>query len=68
MERCFAERKDGKCHALKKKECLFCSFYTPRSKVRHNPFYKWSYDNYYRAELDRKRRNIAKEDVMKKTD
>ena len=68
MEKCFADRKDGKCHALKDKECLFCYFYTPRSKIKNNPFYLYSYDSYYRAELDRKRRNIRKSEVMKKTD
>lgn len=67
-ERCFAERRDGKCHALTTKRCEFCSFYTPRSEVKNNPFYRWSYKTYYKAELDRKERKIKTEDVMKKAD
>ena len=67
-EKCFAERRDGKCHALVNKECEHCSFYTPRSKVKNNVFYKWSWDNNYRAELERKRLKIDKKDVMQRRD
>jgi len=68
MEKCFADRKDGTCHALTKKECDFCKFYTPRSKVKNNVFYRWSWANNYRFNLERIKRNIEMKDVMKKSD
>ena len=67
-ERCFADRKDGTCHALSYKNCEYCKFYTPRSKVKNNVFYRWSWENNYRFNLERIRNNIPMSSVMKKSD
>ena len=67
-ERCFADRKDGMCHALIKKECKGCKFYCPRDKVKDNPFYKYSYDNEYKFVFDTKTLKIPKEYVMCEND
>lgn len=67
-ERCFADRKDRTCHALVKKECEHCKFYTPRSKVKNNVFYRWSWDNDYRFNKEFRKRRIELKDVMRRND
>ncbi len=67
-ERCFADRKDGTCHALRYKKCEGCKFYTPRSKVKNNVFYRWSYKDNKIFNIDRIKRNVPMEYVMKKSD
>lgn len=61
---CFAIRKDGTCHALTKKECKDCKFYTPRCKIKDNPFYKYSWVNREKMETLIKRNLIKKEYIM----
>lgn len=63
-EDCFANRKDGKCHALIEKNCENCKFYTPRDKVKNNPFYKFSYENEIKMKFLIKRTRIKKEDIL----
>ena len=68
MERCFADRKDGKCHALRYKKCEGCKYYYPRTKLKDNPFYEYSYENKYKHQFDMKVRKISDDLVMKKSD
>ena len=67
-EKCFAERKDGECHALQNKKCDGCKFYFPRKLLKNNPFYEYSYDNEYRHKYDMKIYKVPKDLVMKKED
>lgn len=67
-EKCFADRKDGTCHALIRKSCVLCEFYCPRNKVTDNPFYEYSYTNERKMELEKKKRFIFEKAVMKKDD
>jgi hypothetical protein len=67
-EKCFADRKDGECHALIKKECNGCRFYFPRKLLKDNPIYEYSYDNEYKFRYDVKKRKIYKEIIMKEDD
>ena len=67
-EKCFADRKDGKCHALIEKKCEGCKFYFPRKKIKRNPFYEYSYESEYAYSSDRKIHRVPEELVMKKED
>lgn len=61
---CFADRKDGKCHALTKKECEGCRFYTPRCQMQDNPFYRYSWTDKNKMEDIVKRYLIKKNQIM----
>lgn len=63
-DKCFAERRDGECHALKEKKCKGCKFYTPRKEIYHNPFYAYSYETNYAHESDKRFHKIPDELVM----
>ena len=63
-EKCFADRKDGTCHALIKKECEGCRFYFPKKLLKNNPFYEYSYENEYNFVFDTKSKKIPKELIM----
>lgn len=65
---CFANRKDGTCHALTEKQCNNCKFYKHKAKVKNNPFYEWSYKNKERFKNDKRSRKIPDEYIMKKED
>lgn len=67
-ERCFADRKDGTCHALIEKNCKGCRFYCPRSEVYHNPFYEYSYETKYAFESGLRLHKVKEEFVMRKGD
>ena len=67
-ERCFADRKDGKCHALKNKECEGCKFYAPRSSIKNNPIYEYSYEDKRRCKFEQKVRKVSLDIIMKKND
>lgn len=67
-EKCFADRKDGECHALISKDCKGCKFYFPRKELKRNPFYEYSYENEYAYISDRKVHKVPEELVMKKDD
>lgn len=67
-ERCFADRKDGECHALVKKECKGCKFYFPRKLIHHNPFYEYSYENEYAFENAKRIHKLQDDLIMKKED
>ena len=61
---CFADRKDGYCHTLKEKKCKDCRFYTPRCKVKDNPFYKYSWTDEAKMKEICRRRLIKKNQIM----
>ena len=67
-EKCFADRKDGTCHALTEKECEGCRFYCPRKLIKDNPFYEYSYTHTYMMERLKKQKQIAEKLVMKADD
>jgi hypothetical protein len=67
-EKCFANRKDGQCHALSKKECDGCKFYYPRKLIKDNPFYEYSYVNEAKMKYIKKLKLIRDENVMKIND
>ena len=67
-EKCFADRKDGTCHALIRKNCMLCEFYCPRTKIKDNPFYEYSYVNKRKMEIEKERRRITDNLVMKVND
>lgn len=67
-EKCFADRKDGKCHALTEKECGGCRFYFPRKFLKDNPFYEYSYVNEAKMRYIKKLKLIREETVMKEED
>lgn len=67
-EKCFADRKDGACHALTKKECEGCGFYFPRQLIKDNPFYEYSYENKPKMTYIKKLKLIREENVMRKED
>ncbi len=67
-EKCFADRKDGECHALVHKECEGCSFYLPRKLLKNNPFYEYSYQNIGKMNYIKKKYNIRDEQIMKEND
>ena len=64
-EKCFADRKDGKCHALTEKKCDRCRFYFPRNLLRDNPFYEYSYVNIPKMKYLKKAKLIREEMIMK---
>ena len=65
---CFANRKDGTCHALIKKSCKKCKFYYPRKLLYHNPFYEYSYESKYAHENAVKIYKIPADQIMKSDD
>lgn len=67
-EKCFAERKDGECHALQHKECDGCKFYFPRKLLKRNPFYAYSYETEYAFENEKRLYKVPEELIMKKDD
>ena len=67
-EKCFADKKDGNCHALDKKECEGCKFYFPKKLVKDNPFYEYSYQNIGKMNYIKKKYNIRDEQIMKEND
>lgn len=67
-EKCFADRKDGTCHALIKKQCKGCKFYYPRKMLYHNPFYAYSYENEYAHKNAIMLKKVPMDLVMKKED
>jgi len=64
-EKCFAERKDGECHALKCKECNGCKFYFPRKLLKHNPFYEYSYETEHAFENAKRIYKVPDDLIMK---
>jgi hypothetical protein len=66
--KCFADRKDGTCHALIKKKCILCEFYCPREIVKDNPFYEYSYTDKRKMKIEKERRRITENLVMKEND
>lgn len=64
-EKCFAERKDGKCHALTEKACDGCKFYFPRKLIKDNPFYEYSYVNIPKMVYIKKLKLIRQDTIMK---
>jgi len=62
---CFAFRNDGECHALINKNCENCKFYTPKEKIKDNPFYKYSWINKRKMEGVVYARKIRKEQIMR---
>lgn len=66
--KCFADRKDGTCHALRKKKCKGCKFYFPRKNMYHNPFYAYSYENEYAHENAVRVYKVPIDQVMEKDD
>lgn len=67
-EKCFADRKDGTCHALRKKKCKGCRFYFSRKNLYHNPFYAYSYENEYAHKSDARIHKVPEELIMKEED
>lgn len=67
-EKCFADRKDGTCHALKCKECEGCRFYFPRELVKDNMFYEYSYQSIGKINYFKRKYNVREEQIMKETD
>lgn len=67
-EKCFADRKDGTCHALIKKQCKGCKFYYPRKMLYHNPFYEYSYETKQAHKSDARIHKVPEELVMKEDD
>lgn len=67
-ERCFADRKDGTCHALIYKDCRNCRFYAPRSSIKNNPIYEYSYEDKRRCKFEQKVKKVAGDIIMKKND
>lgn len=65
-EKCFADRKDGSCHALIKKECKRCKFYYPRNLLKDNPFYEYSYEDIGKMKHMKKEKIIRKDQIMTK--
>ena len=63
-ENCFANRKDGECHALIKKQCEGCKFYKAKERVKNNPFYAFSYLDKERHKKDIEKYRIKKEQVL----
>lgn len=64
-EKCFADRKDGTCHALINKKCKGCKFYKPRDDIKDNPFYEYSYENIGKMKGIIKDKLIRKDQIMK---
>lgn len=64
-KKCFADRKDGTCHALSKKKCKDCKFYFPRKNLYHNPFYEYSYENEYAFENAKRIYKVPDDLIMK---
>lgn len=61
---CFAAKNDGTCHALTKKECEGCRFFTPRCQVKDNPFYKYSWTDESKMKEICKKCLIKKDNIM----
>lgn len=61
---CFAKINDTTCNALTKKECSNCKFYQPRTSIRNNPFYAYSYDDIKQLKRDLNIKNIKIEEVI----
>lgn len=43
MKKCFAKKDDGTCNALDRKTCFKCKFYKPKSEIKNNIFYPYSF-------------------------
>lgn len=43
MKKCFAKKDDGSCNALDRKTCFKCKFYKPKSEIKNNIFYPYSF-------------------------
>lgn len=67
-ERCFADRKDGTCHALYEKKCEGCKFYFPRKLIKYNPIYAYSYDSAYQHRKDAIEHKVSKAQIMGEND
>ena len=43
MKNCFAKNDDGTCNALTECFCGKCKFYKPKSEIKNNIFYPYSF-------------------------
>ena len=43
MKKYFAKKDDGSCNALDRKTCFKCKFYKPKSEIKNNIFYPYSF-------------------------
>lgn len=55
MKKCFAINDDGSCNILVDKFCKNCKFYKPKSEIKNNIFYPYSFTSkkLYREMVDK---------------
>lgn len=61
---CFARIGSNYCNVLNEKKCKGCKFFKPKSEIKNNPYYAYSYDTPEQHAKDVERYKINPEDIV----